>query len=412
MTRRNWSENVAYRSPVLHEPASVEQLCEVLAGASAAKALGTRHCFHDIADQPDGAQVSVAGLPGEVVVDHEAMTASVPAGWSYGRVADALEAEGVALHNLGSLPHISVAGATATATHGSGDTNPILSAAVVGMELVDASGTLRRVDAGDPVLGALAVGLGAFGIITRLTLAVEPSYTVWQDMYLAPAWDALLGDLDAVMGSAYSVNLHAGFSEPTLRLIWRKCRVDAGTARPDTLAGAPLLDPATLPPSVDRTEVGPVGPWSRRLAHFRLDGVPSAGGDELQSEYFVARRHAVDAIEAMRRIGDRVDPHLRGTEIRTVAADDLWISPTGGEDVLSIGLTWKKHPAEVEALLAPIEDALAPFDVRVHPGKLFAMGAETFRERVARYDDFVDAVHAWDPDGVFANPYLRRIGVW
>lgn len=412
MARLNWSENVTYGAPVLHEPTSVEELGELLATAAPAKALGTRHCFHDIADQPDGAQISLASIPGEVVVDHEAMTATVPAGWSYGRVANALEAEGVALHNLGSLPHISVAGATATATHGSGDTNPILSAAIVGLELVDATGTLRHIGADDPELGALAVGLGAFGVITRMTLRVEPSYQVWQDMYRAPEWDALLGDLDGVMGSAYSVNLHAGFSEATMRLIWRKCRVDAGTDQPETLAGAPLLDPALLPPSNDRTDVGPVGPWSQRLAHFRLDGVPSAGGDELQSEYFVARRHAVDAIEAMRRLGDRVDPHLHGTEIRTVAADDCWISPTAGDDVLSIGLTWKKHPAEVEALLAPIEEALAPFDVRVHPGKLFAMDGATFRERVARYDDFVELVHRWDPDGVFANPYLRRIGVW
>ncbi len=413
MTRTNWSDNVTYTAERVVAPTSLDQLSVLVASGGGRKALGTRHCFHDIADTPGGVQVRVDDLGFDVEVDHEAMTAVVPAGWSYGRVARALEAEGVALHNLGSLPHISVAGATATGTHGSGDTNRMLAAAIVGIELVTAAGDVRTFGADHPDLPALATGLGAFGVITRLTLAVEPSYRVWQEMWFSPSWDELFADFDAVMAGAYSVNLHVGFSEPRPRLIWRKCRVGVDDADPPaSIAGARLVEPADIPPNENRTEIGTVGPWCDRLAHFRLDGVPSVGGDELQSEWFVAREHAVDAIEALRAMGERLAPHLYGSEIRTVAADDLWLSPAHGLDCLSIGLTWRKHPEEVAALQAPIEAALEPFSPRAHWGKLFALDADVLRSRYERYDDFVELVHRYDPDGRFANPFLRRLGVW
>ena len=378
MREMNWSENIQYESAEVRHPSSVAELQELVAGAKSVKALGTRHSFNRVADSPGGVQVTTATLDLDVAVDSEAMAATVPGGWSYSAVVSALESQGVALHNMGSLPHISVAGATATGTHGSGDTNRVLSAAISGLEIVKADGSLMHVDRSMPELGAMAVGLGAFGVITQVTLYVEPSYLVRQDLYKGASWESVLANLDEIFASAYSVNLHAGFSETDTRAIWQKSRLETDINGdpidpdvPDELWGAKRLAVIDLDPGRVTTITTP-GPWSERLAHFVPEGAPSAGGDELQTEYFVDRSDAVSAIGQLRAMGERIDPHLHGTEIRTVNADDLWLSPATGRDCLSIGFTWKKHPKEVLALLPDIEAALAPFKPTPHWGKLFA----------------------------------------
>lgn len=414
MAEKNWSENIEYESIALHQPTSLPKLQELVANASNVKALGTRHSFNKIADSPGGVQVSTALLDVPISVDRQNMTASVPAGWSYSAVVAALEAEGVALQNLGSLPHISIAGATATGTHGSGDTNRVLSAAISGLELVKADGSLMQVDRSDDALQALAVGLGAFGVITQLTLDVEPTYLVRQDLYQGASWETVLDNLDEIMASAYSVNLHADFSSPDTRTIWQKSRVDVDANGdpvapdvPDVLWGATRLDVIEMDPGRITTLTVP-GPWSERLAHFVPGGAPSMGGDELQTEYFVARKDAVAAIEALRSMGERIDPHLHGTEIRTVAADDLWLSPATGRDCLSIGFTWKKHPREVHSLLPDLERALAPFEPTPHWGKLFAFERQDLADRFPRFDDFFALAAELDPTSKFSNPFLRR----
>ncbi len=415
MTGMNWSENIRYEASELRAPSSVEELQEIVASAPHVKALGTRHSFNRVADTPGGVQVTTADLGLEVTVDREQMTATVPGGWSYSTVAAQLQDHGVALRNLGSLPHISVAGATATGTHGSGDTNQGLAAEISGLEFVTADGSLQHFDRSSPQFAAMPVGLGAFGIITRITLDVIPTYLVRQDQYRGASWETVLENLDEIMASAYSVNLHAGYSETHTRTIWQKSLVEtdaSGSAIdhdvPDELWGAPRLDVVELDPGRVTTLTVP-GPWSERLAHFVPEGAPSAGGDELQTEYFVSRSDAVAAINVLRQMGEKIDPHLHGTEIRTVAADDLWLSPSVGRDCLSLGFTWKKHPTEVLALLPEIEARLAPFKPTPHWGKLFAMGRDELVERFDRLDDFLELAHAMDPRGTFSNPYLRRL---
>lgn len=415
MAEKNWSENIEYESLVVHHPKTLSELQKLVALASNVKALGTRHSFNRIADSPGGLQVSTAMLNLGVSVDRENMTATVPGGWSYSAVVAALEDEGVALHNLGSLPHISVAGATATGTHGSGDTNRVLSAAISSLELVTADGSLAHFDRSQNELGALAVGLGAFGLITEVTLDVEPSYLVRQDLYEGASWDTVLANLDEIMASAYSVNLHADFTSENIRKIWQKSRVDVDAdglpitqVVPDEQWGATRLDVIDIDPG-RVTMITVPGPWSERLAHFLPGGSPSAGGDELQTEYFVDRRDAVEAIGVLRSMGERIDPHLHGTEIRTVASDDLWLSPATGRDCLSIGFTWKKHPAEVLGLLPDIEAELYPFDPTPHWGKLFAFERKDLAARFSRLDDFLALARELDPAGKFSNPFLRRL---
>ena len=414
---RNWSGNLAYRADSVHYPTSVVEVQQLVARRPRVKALGTRHAFNTIADSPGGALISLSELAPEIAIDADAMTVSVTGGTRYGVLAAELQSHGYALHNTGSLPHISVAGATATGTHGSGDRNGILSTAVSAVELVKADGSLVTVDRSSPDLKALAVGLGAFGVVTRVVLDIQPTYLVRQDVYRNAPWDTVLEAFDAVMASAYSVSLIGDFGSPVIRELWQKTRVesvpDAGEPPdpvPASLHGGTWYDDAEEPPGHALTvRAGVAGPWSERLPHFRLDAPPSAGGDELQTEYFVDRRHAVDALRTLRSLGDRISPHLHATEIRTAASDDLWLSPAYERDSLCVGFTWRKHPTEVMALLPDIEAALATYEPRPHWGKLFAFGGDDLARRFPLLPGFLELTTTYDPTGKFSNAFLDRI---
>ncbi len=411
----NWAANLIYEAEAIHHPTSVEEVQELVARLSRVKALGTRHSFTNIADSEGGELISLSQLAPEIVVDREASTVSVTGGTTYGVLAAELELQGYALDNMGSLPHISVTGATATGTHGSGDTTGILATAVAAVELVTADGSLINVDRSSPDLAAIAVGLGAFGIVTRMTLDVRPSYTVRQDVFANASWDSVLDAFDEVMSSAYSVSLMADFGSPVIAALWQKSIIGNDidlVAAPRTMFGGTWSDDSDLPVGHNLNQrAGVPGPWSERLPHFRLDSEPSAGGDELQSEYFVDRRQGAAALHVLREIGDRISPHLGTAEIRTTAADDLWLSPAYQRPSLCIGFTWRKHPVEVAALLPVIEAALEPFEPRPHWGKLFDFGQVDLANRFARLADFIRLVETYDPAGKFSNRFLRKLGV-
>jgi len=410
----NWAGNLTYRAASIHHPTSVAEVQELVAHHPRVKALGTRHSFNTIADSPGGALISLSELPPDIAVDADAMTVSVTGGTRYGVLAAQLQSRGYALHNTGSLPHISVAGATATGTHGSGDRNGILSTAVSAVELVKADGALVTVDRSNPDLKALAVGLGAFGVITRLVLDVQPTYLVRQDVYRNAPWDTVLKAFDEVMASAYSVSLLDDLGSPVVRELWQKTRVESVADGhqepepvPETLHGGTWYDDAEQPADHSlNVRAGIPGPWSERLPHFRLDAPPSAGGDELQTEYFVDRRHAVDALRTLRSLGDRISPQLHAAEIRSAAADDLWLSPAYERDSLCIGFTWRKHPTEVMALLPDIEAALEPYEPRPHWGKLFSFKREDLARRFPRLPDFLELTRTYDPTGKFSNAFI------
>ena len=223
----NWSGNLTYGAATVLRPRTVAELQEIVAREPRVRALGTRHSFSAVADT-SGTLVSLSDLAPDIVVDAELMTASVTGGTSYGVFAAALQEQGFALPNMGSLPHISVAGATATGTHGSGDGNGILATAISAVELVTADGSLVTVDGSNGDLAALAVGLGAFGVIARLTFDIQPTYLVRQDIYLNAPWDLVLDRLDEVMASAYSVSLMGSYSGPTIQQLWQKVRLGDG----------------------------------------------------------------------------------------------------------------------------------------------------------------------------------------
>lgn len=411
MTLTNWAGNYTYRAGVVHHPGSVEELQELVAGAPRIRALGTRHCFNDLADDP-AALVVLDGLESAPEIDADARTVTVTAGTRYGTLAQHLHPAGWAVHNLASLPHISVAGAVATATHGSGDRSRNLAAAVAALELVGPDGTVRTVRRGDDDFAGSVVALGALGVATRVTLDIEPTFDVAQEVHLDLPWAAALEHLDELTSSADSVSLFTDWTGDTIAQVWRKTRVTPGYRLRTELFGATPADGPRHPlPGIDpvncTAQLGEPGPWHDRLPHFRMDFTPS-NGDELQSEYLVPRAHAVAALEAIRALSDRIAPLLQVTEVRTIAGDDLWLSTAEGGDRVGLHFTWQPRQPEVEALLPTIEAALAPFGARPHWGKLFADAGRDLARLYPRWDDFRSLVARTDPDGVFRNDFLDR----
>jgi xylitol oxidase len=408
MERTNWSGNYAYRARTLHRPRALEEVQETVAGAHKLRVIGSRHSFTDIADSRE--LLSLDDLPDELIVDRRGHTVSFNAGMRYGTLAGALQDQQLALANLASLPHISVAGAIATATHGSGDGNRNLAAAVAGLEIVTADGGLVKARRGDAGFDGLVVSLGAVGVVTRITLDVEPAFEASQRVFEGLRWQTLLERFDEITASGYSVSTFTRWGS-TVGQVWVKRRVSAGDSARDALFGAvaatsdrhpvPGMDPVNATRQCDEP-----GPWSERLPHFRMGFTPSSG-EEIQSEYLLPRAHAIAAIEAMRGLGDEISPLLQISEIRTVAADRLWMSPQYGTDTIGIHFTWLRDQQAVERLLGEIESALLPLGARPHWGKLFLADAATIAGRYERHRDFADLVQRMDPEGTFVNNWLE-----
>ncbi len=407
----NWAGNHTYRATTLHRPASVEELREIVRRAPRIHALGSRHCFNDIADSTE--LVSIDAIDSPVEIDREAMTVTVGASIRYGTLAAAIQREGFALHNMASLPHISVVGAVSTATHGSGDALRNLATAVAGIDLVTSDGEMMSVKRGDPDFDGMVVGLGALGVVTRLTVDIEPTYDVRQVVYEDLGWNALYDNFDAVMSSATSVSLFTDWGD-TVDSVWTKQRLVAGSDEPispylfDAKAATRDQHPVrSLSAETCTAQMGVPAAWADRLPHFRMDAVP-ASGNEIQAEYMVARTDALAAIEAFRTA---IEPHrdkLWISEIRTVAADDLWMSTAYGADTICLHTSFRNDQATVDRILPVIEEALGLFAPRPHWGKVFAATARDLEGRYPRLADFRDLVQRLDPRGAFRSDFLER----
>lgn len=414
-TLTNWAGNVAFRAREVLTPRTIDELRQVVSTEPRIRVIGSRHSFSDIADT-DGALVSISELArrDDVVVAADRATVRVPAGIRYGDLVPTLEREGLALRNLASLPHISVAGAVQTGTHGSGDGVGSLATQVAGLEILTASGAVIEVRRGDEDFAGHVVGLGALGIVTRLHLDVEPAYEVAQTVYEGVTWDAALADVDALTSAGSSVSLFTRWTDPDrIDQVWVKTRVGAPTGDLQRFGGIPA-DGARHPlPGVDPTpctpQGGEPGPWYDRLPHFRLAFTPSSG-EELQSEYLVPRSDVGAAIAALRSLAAPVAALLLVCEVRTMAADDLWLSPAYGTDAVGLHFTWRPDESAVRAFLPTLEAAL-PDTARPHWGKVFTMSGTEIARRYPEWDRFIALRHRLDPERRFGNDYLERLGL-
>lgn len=411
MGESNWAGNHTYAADRVVRPRSVAELCAFVAGTPWLKPLGTRHSFNDVADFAGGTLIDVSAIDCPVEINHEESTVTVGAAIRYGELAVVLDAAGYALANLASLPHCTVAGSIATATHGSGQHNQNLSAAVAALEIVTADGALRTYTRTDAEFPGLVVGLGALGVVTRVTLDVVPSYQVRQYVFDHLPWDAALDCFDEIQNAAYSVSLFTTWADDVVDQVWLKNIVDAdhpADARTDFYGAPAATEPrhpvraAGMSAANCTRQLGVPGPWYQRIPHFRMEFTPSAG-DELQSEYFVPRHDAVAALQEILDIADVVAPLLFVSEIRTVAGDDLWLSPAYDGDRVALHFTWRPWQREVEAVLPIIEDRLARFDARPHWAKLFHTAAH-----YPRRHDFRELAARLDPQGKFASDFVRR----
>jgi alditol oxidase len=409
----NWAGNLLYGTDRLYAAKSCDEVQDFVKTQAKLKVLGTRHCFNNIADTKD-IFLYLKQLDEIVSLDPQARSVTVGAGITYGQLSPLLHNKGFALHNLASLPHISVAGACSTATHGSGEKNGNLATAVSALEVVTADGGLvklsRQQDAN--FFKGAVVGLGALGVITKITLDIQPTYQMRQYVYENLSFSAMKNHFDAIQASAYSVSLFTDWQNQRFSEVWLKSRVEKDQAFDATpeffgakLATKNLHPIAELSAENCTAQMGVPGPWYERLPHFRMGFTPSAG-KELQSEYFVPRQHAVEAILAVERLRDQVTPHLLITEIRAIAADDLWMSPCYQQPCITIHFTWKQDWPAVSKLLPVIEKELAPFQARPHWGKLFAMSPQQLHSIYNKLPQFIALAKKFDPQGKFRNDFL------
>ncbi|MEV6957961.1 FAD-binding protein [Streptomyces sp. NPDC051207] len=411
-TVTNWAGNITYSAKELHRPRSLDALRALVADSARVRVLGSGHSFNEIAEPgADGVLLSLADLPAGVDVDTAARTVRVGGGVRYAELARQVHARGLALPNMASLPHISVAGSVATGTHGSGVGNGSLAAAVREVELVTASGAVETIGRGDARFGGAVTSLGALGVVTALTLDLEPAFEVEQHVFTELPLDGLdAATFETVVSAAYSVSLFTDWRAPGFRQVWLKRRTDQPL--PDFPWAAPATEkmhPVPGMPAVNCTEqFGVAGPWHERLPHFRAEFTPSSGV-ELQSEYLMPRRYAVDMLSAVDAIRDTIAPVLQTCEVRTVAADEQWLSPAHGRDTVAAHFTWVEDTAAVLPVVRRLEEALAGFEARPHWGKVFTTPPATLRDLYPRLGDFRALARSLDPAGTFTNAFVRAV---
>lgn len=412
--RFNWAGNLRYSTAILDKPTDRDALRQRIKTSSRLKVLGTAHSFNAIADSKHR-QVALDQLEADIQVDAARGTVSMNAGVPYGVLARKLEEQGFALHNLASLPHISVAGACATGTHGSGDANGNLSTAVTSMSLMKADGEiteLSRENNPEEFQGTV-VHLGALGVVTRISLSIQPTFSIRQYVYENLPFEHLAGNFDAVFSSGYSVSLFTDWQKNRFNQLWIKQKAGdlEEDAMPEERFGATLardhLHPIKEISAVNCTEqMGLSGPWHERLPHFKMDFMPSSG-EELQSEYFVPRDRAVEALAALFAMGETIFPYLLISEVRSIKKDSLWLSPAYERDSIALHFTWKRDWENVRKLLPRIEEKLRPLQVRPHWGKLFTLDPRYLQNRYERMDDFRELMKRMDPSGKFVNAFLQ-----
>ena len=406
---QNWSKNVDFNDRDFLQPESLAELQEMVRLNQKIRARGTAHSFNEIANTSSYA-INLAKMPRVIEVNSEKSSVRVAAGLTYGELAPVLHSQGWALNNLASLPHISIAGSISTGTHGSGIKNQNLANQVLSLDIVTSEGELRHIDRTSPAFSTLVIGLGLGGIVYQYELKVEPTFEIRQVIYPQIPFDILQRNFDQIMGTAYSVSYFTDWSSDQVGNLW--CKFRDHEVIPESVGGISKAESKYHPiPSVDPTactdQFGESGDWHQRLPHFKLEFTPSVG-EEIQTEFFIDRKDAAAALEVLMQLSDVITPLLWITELRTIAADEIWLSGAYQRDTVAIHFTWKKVDA-IYSVIQKVEDALRPFNYRPHWGKVFTADAKYLSSVYPRMGEFKALILALDPSKKFENSFTRRI---
>ncbi|MCB0838317.1 MAG: FAD-binding protein [Bacteroidetes bacterium] len=412
--RKNWAGNLEYHAKLFHEPANIETVQAIIKESQKIRALGSKHCFNHIADS-NFAQISSRSFNKLISIDSAKMTATIGAGAKYGEVVEELHNQGYAIHNLASLPHITIGGAIATSTHGSGIKLGNLGAPVIGMKFVNGKGEIVNLSVEDDAetLNGVITHLGAFGLITELTLKIEPAFDVRQDIYLSLPVANLLENFNEIMGAGYSVSLFTDYQTDTVNQVWIKSRMDQGGFESGSEFYGAIPADRNVHPIIEISaencteQMGNPGPWYDRLPHFKMNFTPS-NGVELQAEYFVPLEHGAEAYQEISKLKDLIKPYLMISEIRTIAANEQWMSPFYKQDSVAFHFTLEQDWEGVKGILPEIEKALTPFNVKPHWGKMFTLEPSVLQSRYANLNKFKEFVAEHDPEGKFRNEFMEK----
>lgn len=415
LERKNWGQNIIFKAKNLEEPNSIEKLQELMRNGGNKKGLGSKHSYNDIADSPM-TQISLRKLNKIISIDETKSTVTIEGGIKYEELVPKLYEKGFALHNLASLPQVTVAGACSTGTHGSGTGNGSLATVIREIEICKSNGQLVNLsrDNNPDIFDGVVVSLGGLGMITRMVLDIQPAYDARQDLFLDLPLETVVENFDEIMSSGYSVSLFTKWQNDIVDQVWIKRRIDQPIEDLGTEFFSGKMCQRNIHPVIEFSaesctdQMGKVGPWYDRLPHFKINAMPLAA-NELQSEFFVPIAHAGDAMQAIAKLGNKILPYLLISEIRTIAADNLWMSQFYKRESVAFHFTWKPNWTGVQKLLPEIEAVLAPFDVRPHWGKLYTINTKTIHESYERFPDFLQLLKTFDPDGRFRNDYLNRI---
>ena len=401
---KNWAGNIKFQDSKTIAPKSIAEIQNIVRKNPKVKARGTAHCFNTIADTKHLALL-LDQMPKEIIINKEKKSVTVSAGLKYGEVAEELHKNGWALHNLASLPHISIAGAIATGTHGSGSNNGILATAVKSFDVVLADGSFRNINSsdGDLFYGGV-IGLGLIGIVVRVELEIQPTFNLGQNVYLEMSRNNFRNNFEEIMNSGYSVSYVTTWQQAVDGEVWVKFL--EGSNPPKELFGSKpateklhLLKNHSAEPCND--QLGIIGPWHLRLPHFKMEFTPSSG-TELQSEFFVNKAQASSVLLALEAIADQISIPLMGSEIRTIASDNFWMSPQYKSDDVGLHFTWKQVPETFEAVKA-IEEVLAAFHYRPHLGKIYSATPAYISSVFPKFKNFQQLITEIDPKNKFGN---------
>ncbi|KAI1700234.1 d-arabinono-1,4-lactone oxidase domain-containing protein [Ditylenchus destructor] len=356
----NWGNNFRFSTQNIQYPTSVEEVQQIVRNANKLRVVGTRHSFSKIADSPN-TMLSTLALKNIIGFDPTVPSITVQAGITYT------------------------------------DLNPFL----------------PNYGPNDPELKAIAVGLGAFGVITQVELEVEPTFNLTNYVFVNMPEQDIYDHFDEIENLGYSVQLFTDFSTPGVWdqvWVWVRSDENSNVGNMQNLYGATRTHEQVtaieaLPPTY-LMEQGKEQPWYYGLVDYHL-GLSGFDGAEIQSEYFMPYENAIPAIQAVSNFSDLIAPRVYTMLIRTIKGDDLWMSESFNETTVAIHFTWKPNMTAVMEVLPQIEQALLPYGARPHWGKVFAQGPETYLHRYPKLNQWKQLAETLDPTHKFRNKFLE-----